>query len=364
MNIHDLREAQIRYESRIEDILESWKELYHLRSSFVRYFNHGRIRTMRINSYVLGLALPKRGFNFCYTLERELEDLGRITGATAFKFGVYYGRTKSEEDYKYRFAQKYGSTYQAAFERVREAILELLGAGKNEDINAIVNNILSPMFKGKILCTYFPDRYLNVFSSDHLDFYLTQLDLDNKDLIYGDPVYKRETLLEFKNQDPVMKKWPVDLFAHFLWSEFPGRPPKGEQGSFDKSDPLDDYRSPEFQPNPLPSFIDLDILPPNPTRTTANEERRSSGGKPDYEKEARKLRKLGDRGEKIALDLERKRLSSLGKEDLAKKVERVSLKSDALGYDILSFETDGTERFIEVKATRSKAGLSAFLLHS
>jgi hypothetical protein len=31
-----------------------------------------------------------------------------------------------------------------------------------------------------------------------------------------------------------------------------------------------------------------------------------------------------------------------------------------MGYDILSFETDGSERFIEVKATRSNVGPANF----
>ena len=44
------------------------------------------------------------------------------------------------------------------------------------------------------------------------------------------------------------------------------------------------------------------------------------------------------------------------------QVERVSLKSDSLGYDILSFEEDGKERYIEVKATRSKVGNANFFL--
>ena len=53
-------------------------------------------------------------------------------------------------------------------------------------------------------------------------------------------------------------------------------------------------------------------------------------------------------------------MNEAGRKDLAKKVERVSLKSNSLGYDILSFETDGKEKFIEVKATRSKVGSANF----
>lgn len=354
MNIHDLREAQVRYEHRKEEVMNSREELYRLRSAFVRYFNRNKISNMQIDDYVAGVDLPQNGFNFCYGLERQLDGLGRIIGATAFKFGVYYGRTRSDENYEYRFTQRFGNTHQEAFQNVKSAILQLLISGENENIDAIVQNPLSPMFKGKILCTYFPERYLNVFSYDHLNFFLTQLDLDTVDLIESDPVYKREALIAFKNQDPVMKNWSVDLFANFLYSEYPGRPPRENQNTND--DPLADYRVPNFPANPTPSFIDLNILP----NTTTETKTRRGNGKTDYEKKARLNKKLGDRGEKIVMDLEKSRLVKAGRNDLANKIERVSLTSDSYGYDIVSFDEDGTERYIEVKATRSNVGVANF----
>lgn len=360
MNINDLRDAQVRYENRKGEIIKSREGLYQLRSSFVRSFNLNHIREMEIDEYVLGIELPETGYHFCYALERQLDGLGSIIGATAFKFGVYYGRTKSDERYLYRFSKKFGNTLEEAFENIRENILELLEAGENENIDAIADNIISPMFKGKILCTYFSDRYLNVFSSDHLDYFLTQLDLDTEKLRWKDAVYKREALIAFKNRDSVMKKWSVDLFSNFLYTEYPGKPSWGEDNGKKHLDPLADYRTPDFPTNPSPLFINLNILPTNQTNTTTNSKGGSGRGKPDYEKEARKLRKLGDRGEKIVIDLEKKRLNDAGRNDLSNKIDRVSLKSDALGYDILSFETDGMKRFIEVKATRSKVGSTSF----
>ena len=354
MNLHDLREAQVRYENRKEEILNQRDELYRLRSAFVRYFNVNKIANLQIDDYVAGVELPERGFNFCYGLERQLDGLGRIIGATAFKFGVYYGRTRSDENYEYRFTQKFGQTHQEAFQNVKSAILQLLNSGENENIDEIVENPLSPMFKGKILCTYFPERYLNVFSYEHLNFFLTQLDLDTVDLIESDPVYKREALIAFKNQDPVMKNWSVDLFANFLYTEYPGRPPK--ENHVTSNDPLAEYRVPNFPPSPSPTFIDLNILSPTPTETIT----RRGNGKTDYEKKARLNKKLGDRGEKIVMDLEKSRLLKARRNDLANKIERVSLTSDAYGYDIVSYDEDGTKRYIEVKATRSNVGVANF----
>ena len=74
-------------------VIAERKELYRRRAAFVRYFNRNRIRNMHIDDYVIGVGEPKTGYNFCYALERQLHALGSIIGATAHKFGVYYGRT-------------------------------------------------------------------------------------------------------------------------------------------------------------------------------------------------------------------------------------------------------------------------------
>lgn len=151
MNINELREAQSRFYYRVEAVIKDREELYQIRDSYVRYFNRNKIRTMKIHDYAIGVKPPKGGYNFCYTLERELDGLGRIIGATAFKFGVYYGRTRSDADYEYRFAKKFGYTYQEAFKNVKEAILNLLIAGEKEDIRSIADNPISPMVK---TCTH------------------------------------------------------------------------------------------------------------------------------------------------------------------------------------------------------------------
>lgn len=63
-------------------------------------------------------------------------------------------------------------------------------------------------------------------------------------------------------------------------------------------------------------------------------------------------RRLGQLGEERALQSERLRLQSAGRPDLARKVVWVSQDlGDGAGYDILSFDTNGQERFLEVKTT-------------
>jgi len=79
--------------------------------------------------------------------------------------------------------------------------------------------------------------------------------------------------------------------------------------------------------------------------------------KTDYVQKAKTDAEIGELGEKLALEYEVDRLTSLGRPDLAAQVRRVSIKSDAFGYDIESFAMIGTEFkkiFIEVKTTINK----------
>ena len=71
----------------------------------------------------------------------------------------------------------------------------------------------------------------------------------------------------------------------------------------------------------------------------------------DYVKRQRENSHLGKAGEQWVYECEFKRLSAAGRKDLAKKVEWYAKEDDSKGYDILSFDLDGEEFFIEVKTT-------------
>lgn len=61
---------------------------------------------------------------------------------------------------------------------------------------------------------------------------------------------------------------------------------------------------------------------------------------------------LGKAGEEYVLEYEKWRLQQEGKAHLIDKIEWVSKFDDSAGYDIHSFNADGTERLIEVKTTK------------
>jgi hypothetical protein len=108
---------------------------------------------------------------------------------------------------------------------------------------------------------------------------------------------------------------------------------------------------------PPPELSLSDVMVPAPTRERGRTyERRVPPPVPStsinyLEREAANA-SLGGAGERFVLDIECRRLREAGRRALAERIEHVArTQGDGLGYDILSFETDGRERLIEVKTT-------------
>lgn len=76
----------------------------------------------------------------------------------------------------------------------------------------------------------------------------------------------------------------------------------------------------------------------------------------------RRNRSLGGAGEEFVIELERRQLASLGRQDLSRKVRWIAdEEGDGAGYDVLSFAPTGQERLIEVKTTNGSARTPFFL---
>ena len=75
--------------------------------------------------------------------------------------------------------------------------------------------------------------------------------------------------------------------------------------------------------------------------------------KTNYLKKEQDNRSLGEQGEELVIAYEKYRLVKEGKEALADKIEWVSKeKGDGMGFDVLSKNNNGTDRYIEVKTTK------------
>jgi len=118
----------------------------------------------------------------------------------------------------------------------------------------------------------------------------------------------------------------------------------------------------------LAAVEQLAIVPPHPKYQNTLVERparmlRTEEAPRPYEIPSRAIRRdyldlearnrsLGAAGESFVVGYEQYRLRRAGKPALSQRVEHISrTRGDGLGYDILSFEVDGQERWIEVKTT-------------
>ena len=107
---------------------------------------------------------------------------------------------------------------------------------------------------------------------------------------------------------------------------------------------------------PLPEETDPEFISLKPGNVMESSEKTSSKktGTIDFEQKNRRNKLIGNQGEDVVYLVEKRELRRKGKSDLANKVKPVYKSDDSAGYDILSFELDGTPKQIEVKSTAAR----------
>lgn len=109
------------------------------------------------------------------------------------------------------------------------------------------------------------------------------------------------------------------------------------------------------------ALIDYEAARRDPPKPKPGKGGNVKGGprKTDHKRRQERNGEVGRLGEEFALGYERWRLAN--RPDLADQIQQVSLEDDTLGYDIKSFEPDGSDRFVEVKATEGPLTTRFFL---
>jgi hypothetical protein len=200
-----LREFDMEFDSSFEDVAAQ------SRGAFLREFPVSRLKRLTLNDYVIGKGTP----TFCAYVEAKTKPWANILGATAIKFRVYFGKTKSDEKKQYRFVKKF-KTKEQAFATVKKNLLELIDAGRSQRFSDVDAIPFSQMFKAKILSLYFPDKYLNVCSKDHIRDLASQLDIPG-----GKSVSEQQhLLLQAKLQNRITKDWSNPKFMTFLYNTY------------------------------------------------------------------------------------------------------------------------------------------------
>lgn len=318
--------------------------LQSLQQAFVNDFPVDIIKGLQIDEYIVG-----KGSNssFCNRLERQLEVIGRMRGSTSSKFVVYYGVNGEDTEEKYRYTNKLGHAINEfdALNKIKTEIISLIQAGSIDDRKAINANRLADLYKYKILGTYFPVKYLNLYSQRHLNLFVGELGLNPS----GKSVLeKQDALFEFKNSNATMQKWSNYEFNSFLYNVV-GYPPSNEEEEKEKDalPPIDKVK---------PVFVQLDIIQSEKT----GKPKHNGAGKPNYEEQQERNNKLGKRGENIVYNMEK--LFFAKQNFPIKELEHCSETNDRLGYDIKSLDEKGITKYIEVKATRKQMGNTNFII--
>jgi hypothetical protein len=302
---------EAQYDASLEDLaLQS-------RGAFLKAFPLKRLGDLTVDTYVIGLQSP----TFCSFVEAKTRYWAAIQGSPAFKFGIYFGKTKSNPTKQYHWTHKFGTTAEGAFGAVKAALLDLVreGARTAPDYAAIDKNPLSQMFKAKILSLYFPERFLAVCSAEHLE-------VIGGELGFADDFYRSEIqsrLLGVKAENAATSAWSNPKFMRFL--------------------------------------VDVYIPKKHKAPATSRPPRRKVHRKVNFEDVQDQRGIIGKRAEEFALKWEKDRLIGADLEYLIDKIED-RRDRPGYGYDYLSHSAARKARFIEVKAVAKHGGQHRFFL--
>ena len=141
-----------------ENSVEDYKQLYKLWDEFCRTWPLERLKTMTLEQYTK--AGDKETFS--YWIEAKLDRLGSIWGGSAFKFGIFSRKTKSDKEdgggaaYSddYGWYSKYGSDESTAFESVKKIVLSIAEAARQANLDAIDAIDFGEALKWKIAFHY------------------------------------------------------------------------------------------------------------------------------------------------------------------------------------------------------------------
>lgn len=195
--------------AKFSECRKAFPELEEKRKAFVEKFPPERIRTLTLEEYCIGGGNKN---SFCYGLEYGLDRLGTIRGSYSQKFGVWF----SNKSGKYEFVGKWKcNSPEETLKNVLEEIVKLLDCGKRKDIKGIEENRIAEIVKIKLLATYYPESFLCVSSSVHLNFYAEVFGLKNAEKLSS--VKQNAELMKLKNSDSVAKEWNNYFFMCFLY---------------------------------------------------------------------------------------------------------------------------------------------------
>jgi hypothetical protein len=318
-----LTAAAVQFDKTYDGLWEDEADMQ--RGEFLDRFPVYSLPALTLQEYAIG---QNRGQTFCHWAEPGTDKWARIKGATADKFGIYYGFAGKGSKERYRYTKKYAKDLPPSgaedkvFPIVHAELLKLVESARDLNFPLVDENNLSQMLKAKVISLYFDDLYLPICSKEKLLVLAEELE------IYSDsPSQIQHELLELKQVAPIFMGWSNLKLSDFLLRLASG----GSKG----------------------------LAPAQPTTPPRKPKVPNLNYEPNFEELAKAAREKGEKSERFAHDQEKHRLRSRGQKALIPKIQDRT-KKPRYGYDFESFSDGGEPRYIEVKTfTGSRFFLSA-----
>ena len=276
---------------------------------WIGVFNPNITTTAQYGIYIVYLfKADMSGFYLC---------LGQ--GITNFE---KYGRSKDEIMYK--VADYYKEKITSNFSKDEIQLLSITSNGKGYE----KVNILNKYYSKELINTYNFEQDL----MEMLEIY-DELSREMKYQTYDDVI---ENLISNTDPNYIMEKDAVNILEQELL----------ESSELEEAEII---------------TLKLSDIPEGRKTSKFSEMSKKTIRKIDYVKKQKKNAENGLIGEKLVMSYEAEKLRSLGKEELIEKIKWISKEDDGTGYDILSFDENGNEIYIEVKSTADNENAVFFI---
>ncbi|MCV3454581.1 AAA family ATPase [Campylobacter sp. FU_520] len=190
---------------------------------FQKIWTLEKVKDMTLEEYTSTKKDNPDRNDFTFWIENKLDDIGSIWGGSSFKFGIYKRNSNDDKENlkgkiyndNYAWLSKYGNNQDEAFDKIKQTIVDIIQASKNNDFKTIENIDFGDATKWKIAFHYQDVnniKIVNIFSKNVLDL-ISLNEFKEKLKIYQ--IY--EKLLENKNLSLIKM---IENIAIPLWVEY------------------------------------------------------------------------------------------------------------------------------------------------
>lgn len=190
---------------------------------FQRIWTLEKVESMTLEEYTSIKKDNQDRNDFTFWIENILDDIGSIWGGSSFKFGIYKRNSNDDKENlkgkiyndNYAWLSKYGNNQDEAFDKIKQTIIDIIQASKNNDLETIENIDFGDAIKWKIAFHYQDVnniKIVNIFSKNVLGL-ISLNEFKEKLKIYQ--IHKK--LLENKNLSLIKM---VENLSIPLWFQY------------------------------------------------------------------------------------------------------------------------------------------------